>query len=168
MTPPHPIMTGSIRRRCAAALMGLCAIIAMPELAAAQDTSAGSITITQPWARATPPGAKIGGGYFTLINNGDQADRLVSLSTGISDRAEVHEMSMKDGIMSMRELTNGLAVPAHGSVELKPGSFHVMFVGLKQPLKQGEHFSTTLTFEKAGPVTVEFAIESIGAAKPNP
>ncbi|WP_020174720.1 copper chaperone PCu(A)C [Methyloferula stellata] len=159
MTLPH---------RLAAALLGLCAILALPAPADAQATSAGSITIAQPWARATPPGAKIGGGYFTLINNGDQTDRLVSLSTGISDRAEVHEMSMKDGIMSMRELADGLAVPAHGSVELKPGSFHVMFVGLKQPLKQGEHFPATLTFEKAGPVTVEFAIKSIGAMKPDP
>jgi copper(I)-binding protein len=166
--PPHPVLKRQIPLRFGAALMGVCAILAVPELAAAQETSAGAITIAQPWARATPPGAKIGGGYFTLINNGDQADRLVSLSTGISDRAEVHEMSMRDGIMSMRELTDGLAVPAHGSVELKPGSFHVMFVGLIQPLKQGEHFSTTLTFEKAGPVTVEFAVESIGAMKPNP
>lgn len=140
-----------------------------PRPAGAQAASAGfHHTIAEPWARATPPGAKTGGGYFTLINNGDQADRLVSLSTGISDRAEVHEMSMKDGIMSMRELTDGLAVPAHGSVELKSGSFHVMFVRLKQPLKQGGHFSATLTFEKAGPVTVDFAIKSISPIKPDP
>jgi periplasmic copper chaperone A len=148
--------------------MGLGAILMMADFAAAQDTSIGSIAIAHPWARATPPGAKVGGGYFNLTNTGDQPDRLMSLTAGISDHAEVHEMSMKDGIMSMRELPAGLAVPAHGTVELKPGSFHVMFVGLKQPLKQGDHFSGTLTFEKAGSVTVDFVVESIGAMKPGP
>ncbi len=134
----------------------------------AQETSAGPITIIHPWARATPPGARVGGGYLIVTNKGDQPDRLVSLTSEVSERAEVHEMSMKDGVMSMRELEGGLPIPAHGSVELKPGSFHVMFFGLKQPLRQGSHFSTTLSFEKAGPVTVDFDIEPIGATKPSP
>jgi periplasmic copper chaperone A len=164
----HYFATASAQLRFAGILVCISSMLAMPYLAAAQETSAGAITIAHPWARATPPGAKVGGGYFTVTNNSDQPDRLVSLSATIADHGEVHEMSVTNGIMSMRELANGLTIPAHSSVELAPGSFHVMFIGLNQPLKQGEHFSSTLTFEKAGPVNIEFTVESIGAMKPSP
>ncbi|MBN9022005.1 MAG: copper chaperone PCu(A)C, partial [Rhizobiales bacterium] len=74
-----------------------------------------------------------------------------------------HEMAVVDGVMTMRELPDGLPIPAGGSVELKPGSYHIMFVGLKAPLKEGESFKGTLTFEKAGTVQVEYAVQALGS-----
>jgi copper(I)-binding protein len=75
-------------------------------------------------------------------------------------------MAVKDGVMTMRQLPDGLPIPAKGAVALKPGSYHLMFLDLKHPLKKGEPFSGTLTFEKAGTVAVTFAVEDIGATDP--
>ena len=91
------------------------------------------------------------------------ADRLVAATAEIAGRAEIHEMAVKDGVMTMRPVTGGVPVPAGGKVALKPGSYHLMFLDLKRPLKPGEQFAGTLTFEKAGPVAVTFAVQPIGA-----
>jgi len=72
-------------------------------------------------------------------------------------------MSMKDGVMTMRPLPDGLMLPAGGEVALEPGGYHLMFIGLKKMLKQGDSFAGTLTFEKAGTVEVSFTVEAIGA-----
>ena len=72
-------------------------------------------------------------------------------------------MAVKDGVMTMRPLEQGVAIAPGRTVEFKPGGFHLMFMDLKQPLKQGEGVKGTLTFEKAGPVEVEFKVETIGA-----
>jgi periplasmic copper chaperone A len=69
-------------------------------------------------------------------------------------------------MMQMRELTEGLAIPAQGSVTFEPASYHLMFEGLKRPLKEGETFSGTLTFEKAGTVSVTFDVKGLGASSP--
>ena len=122
-----------------------------------------TIKVDKPWARATPAGASVGGGYVTLRNTGAAADRLVGASSPVSARTEMHEMTFVDNIMKMREV-KGIEVPAKGSVELKPGSYHLMFVELKAPLKQGEKVPVTLKFEKAGEVKVELAVEAMGAA----
>jgi hypothetical protein len=71
-------------------------------------------------------------------------------------------MGVKDGVMTMRPVSGGLEIPAGGKIALKPGGYHLMFIGLKRQPKQGEKFPATLTFEKAGSVTVEFAVESMG------
>lgn len=131
--------------------------------ALAHDYKAGALKIGHPWSRATPAGAKVGGGYLSIENTGTVADRLVSVSASFSGRVEVHEMAVANGIMTMRPLDAGLVIPAGGKVELKPGGFHIMFMDLKQPLKQDERLKGVLTFEKAGPVEVEFKVESIGA-----
>jgi hypothetical protein len=131
--------------------------------ALAHDYKAGSLKIGHPWSRATPAGAKVGGGYLSIENTGAEADRLVSVSASFSGRVEVHEMAVANGIMTMRPLDAGLVIPAGGKIELKPGGFHIMFMDLKQPLKQDERLKGVLTFEKAGPVEVEFKVESIGA-----
>lgn len=122
----------------------------------------GDLEIEHPWSRATPAGAKVAGGYFTIINNGSTPDRLLSISSDVSDKAELHEMSVKDGVMTMRPVTDSLEIPAGGKVALAPGGYHLMFIGLKRQPKQGEKFSATLTFEKAGTVTVDFAVEGMG------
>ena len=127
---------------------------------------AGSLQITGVWARATPKGAPVGGGYFKITNNGNAPDRLVSGSSPVSRKFELHEMSMSGGVAKMRELTNGLEIKPGETIELKPGGSHVMFVGLKQPLERGKPFAATLQFEKAGKVEVEFKVEPIGAPGP--
>ena len=119
----------------------------------------------KPWARATPKGAEVGGGYLTIHNNGATPDRLTG---GTADFAtvEVHQMKSKNGVMEMREVEGGLAIPAHGSVALTPGGYHLMFKHLTHPLVKGESVKATLKFEHAGPVEVEFNVMGIGAAGP--
>jgi hypothetical protein len=134
----------------------------------AHEFKAGSITIENPWSRATPSGAKVGAGYLTIHNEGDTPDRLVSATADIAGRTQIHQMSMVDGVMKMRELTDGLSVPGKDSVTLDPDAYHLMFLDLKRPLREGERFSGTLTLEKAGSVDVTFEVEGIGAKAPEP
>ena len=141
------------------------ALAAAPALA--QEIKAGDLAIEKPWARATPKGADVGAGYHEIRNAGAAPDRLTGGSADFA-AIEIHEMSMQGGVMKMRELNDGLAIPAHGSVKLAPGGYHIMFAGLKRPLVKGEVAKTTLTFERAGSVEVDFAVEGVGAAAPAP
>ncbi len=134
--------------------------------AQAQDDKAGNITIDQPWSRATPGGAAVGAGYLVVKNTGEGADRLIGGTSPIAESVEVHSMTMEGDMMKMRKL-EALEIPAGGSVALKPGGNHIMFLGLKQPIEQGKPFTATLSFEKAGDVEVEFAVEPIGAKAPS-
>ena len=130
--------------------------------AAADDAKLGDLMLDSPWARATPGAAKNGAAFMVIHNQGTTADRLVSAASDVSARVELHTHINNDGVMQMREV-DGIDVPAGGRAELKPGSFHVMMMGLKAPLKEGESFPLTLTFENAGSTTVEVKIESVGA-----
>ena len=131
--------------------------------ALAEGIKAGDLTIEKPWARATPKGAEVGAAYLEIRNGGGEADRLTG---GTADFAnvEIHEMSMQGNVMQMREVKGGLAIPAHGDVKLTPGGYHLMLTGLKHPLVKGETAKVTLTFERAGAVTVEFPVVGIGAS----
>ena len=131
--------------------------------AVAHDYTVGSLKVDHPWARATPKGAGVGGGYMKITNTGTESDRLVGGASGISDRFEVHEMSMADGVMKMRHLAGGLEIKPGQTVEFKPGGYHAMFMGLKQQLVQGQRFKVTLQFERAGKIDIDFVIEGIGA-----
>jgi copper(I)-binding protein len=139
----------------------LAALAVLPAQAA--DVTVGSLKISAPWARATPKGASVGGGYMTITNTGTEPDRLVGGSTDIAKSFQVHEMKMDGGVMKMRELAGGLEIKPGQTVTLDPSGYHVMFVGLKDQLKQGGHFKATLQFAKAGKVDVDFAVEGIGA-----
>lgn len=145
-----------------------CFIVVALALAApaafAHDFKAGAIEINHPWARATPRGATVAAGYFKLTNTGPTADRLVGGTSEVAGRVEIHEMTMADGVMRMRPLKDGLELKPGQSVELKSSSFHLMMVGLKQQLQQGQRLKGTLTFEKAGPVDIEYVVEGIGGA----
>ena len=134
---------------------------AMP--AQAEDVTVGSLKISAPWARATPKGASVGSGDMKITNTGTAPDRLVGGSTDVSRRFEVHEMKMDGGVMKMRPVANGIEIKPGQAVELNPGGYHVMFVGLKKQLTQGDHFKATLEFAKAGKVDVDFAVAGIGA-----
>lgn len=138
----------------------LAAWAAMP--AQAEDVTVGGLKISAPWARATPKGASVGGGYMKITNTGTAPDRLVGGSTDISRSFEVHEMMMEGGVMKMRPVADGLEIKPGQTVTLEPSSYHVMFVGLKHQLKQGGHFKATLQFAMAGKVDVDFTVEGIG------
>ena len=122
----------------------------------ARDVKLGAIAIGHPYARATVAGQPTGGGYLTLENKGGE-DRLLSASAGVSGAVELHSMSMDGDVMRMRQV-DAIALPAGQTVELKPGGLHIMFVGLKAPLKAGDRFPMKLKFEKAGEVTVEVTV----------
>lgn len=123
----------------------------------------GDLLVASPWSRATPGGAKIGGGYLKITNNGTAVDRLTGATAGFADHVEIHEMSMTNGVMKMRPLDNGLEIKPGATVELKPGGFHMMFMDLKQQLKQGDTLKVTLKFEKAGALDVNFIVNALGA-----
>src|ERR1041385_7512404 len=132
--------------------------------AQAHDYQIGPIAIDHPWTRATPKNAPVAGGYLKITNTGATPDRLVGGATEVAKRFELHEMKMDDGVMKMRELKDGLEIPAGTTVELKPGSYHIMMMSLSRPLTRGDKVKGSLTFEKAGKVDVEFAVEGIGGS----
>lgn len=138
-------------------LLALTLFLYGPAAALAHEFKVGQIEIDHPYARAMLPGAKVGGGYLSITNAGTD-DRLVAVATARAASAQLHEMKMDGGIMVMRELKDGVAVPAGATVELKPGGYHVMFMNVAEPFKEGETIEATLTFEKAGTVEVEFAV----------
>ena len=142
----------------AAAVLGL---LVLPGQAA--EVTVSQLKISAPWARATPKGASVGGGYMTITNIGSAPDRLLGGASGVAEEVQLHEMSMDKGVMKMRPLAGGLEIKPGESVTLKPGGYHIMFVRLNQQLKQGEHFKVTLEFAKAGKVDVDFTTEGIGA-----
>ena len=119
------------------------------------------VQIERPWTRATAPGAKVAGGYMLIRNSGAAADRLVSASSPGAGKVELHVHINDNGVMKMREVP-GYDVPAKGSFELKPGGAHLMFLDIKQPLKEGEKLPVTLKFEKAGEVRAEFHVGRLG------
>jgi len=102
---------------------------------------------------------------MTLDNKSGTADRLTGASSDVADKLQIHEMKVENGVMKMREVAGGLPIPASGSVVLKPGSYHVMLIGLKKPLTVGEKFPLTLTFEKAGNISVTVPVQAMGATE---
>ena len=146
-------------------LATLVALALPPSLASAHDVTAGTLIVRHPWARATPGGAQVGGGYMTVENKGHEADRLMGGSFAASSAFELHSMSTDGGVMRMRP-AGPLAIPAGKSLTLDPAGLHIMFTGLKRGLKKGETIPGTLVFEHAGTVPVEFEVEGIGAKGP--
>lgn len=141
-------------------------------------TTAPQIAVSEPWVRAAMTTGMAGGesagamatpqhgaamepmggtsaAYMTLVNRGGTADRLLAASSDIAAAVELHESKLVDGVMQMAPVAGGIEVPANGQAELKPGGLHVMFIGLKRDLQAGETVQLTLTFERAGAVTVD-------------
>jgi hypothetical protein len=132
----------------------------------AENVKAGDLVITQAWTRATPGGAKTGGGFLTIENKGSAPDKLISASADVAGKVELHEMAVNDGVMKMRPVEGGLTIDPGKTVKLAPGGLHLMIMDLKNPLKQGEKLPVTLQFEKAGKVTVTLDVEGVGAKGP--
>jgi copper(I)-binding protein len=155
-----------MRRMMTLAIAALIACVAAAS-ARAQDVKAGDLVITQAWTRATPGGAKTGGGFLTIENKGSAPDRLVGVSADAAGKVEVHEMAMDGGVMKMRPVEGGLPIDPGKTVKLAPGGLHLMMMDLKSPLKQGEKLPVTLQFEKAGKVAVTLDVQGVGAPGPS-
>lgn len=124
----------------------------------------GELEIGHPWTRATAPTAPAGGGFLKITNTGTTPDRLIAARSPASQQVQIHEMKMDGNIMRMRELAQGLEIPAGATVMLAPGGFHLMLMGLTAPLEKGKKVMLTLVFERAGSIDVELVVEAMGAA----
>jgi copper(I)-binding protein len=131
----------------------------------AADTTVGPLRISQPWARATPKGASVGGAYMTVTNTGTTPDHL-TCATQVAAKCQMHAMEMDKGVMKMRELPDGLEVKPGQTVKLSPEGFHMMLVGLTQPLETGKTIAITLKDPSGGSADVTFAVAGIGAMGP--
>lgn len=130
--------------------------------AIAHDFKVGDLVIDHPYASTTPAGATVGGGYIkSITNNGSTPDQLVSARSPIAQSVEIHQMTMQGDVMRMKEVPF-IEIPAKGKVELKRGgaaTYHLMLMGLKAPLKEGDRFPVTLVFKKAGEKEVSFTVQ---------
>jgi periplasmic copper chaperone A len=136
-------------------------LLLMAALAAAPAWA--QVTVENAWMRATPPGAKIAAGYLTIRNAG-AADRLLGVSSPVAERVETHVTVREGDILRMREV-KGYDVPASGTLELKPGGAHLMFVSIKAPMKEGTSVPATLKFQRAGEIKVEFQVRPLAGGE---
>ena len=148
------------------AALAAAILVASPAFAHNGIIHHGDLNISLPFTRATLPNAPVGGGFLTIENTGTEADRLVSVTSTVAGATQIHEMAMQGDVMKMRELTDGLEIPAGETVVLAPGGFHIMFMGLKQAFVEGETVAVTLTFEKAGAVEVRLPVQAPAADAP--
>ena len=125
----------------------------------------GALDIGHPWSRPAAQGGN-GAGFLSLTSKSKAADRLVSASSPVAGRVEIHESMIMDGKAMMHPRPGGMPVPAGGKAEMKPGGWHLMFMGLKRPLAVGDRFPATLTFQKAGKVQVEFVVQAGAGGAP--
>jgi copper(I)-binding protein len=142
--------------------IALCAALVA---GAAWAQKKGDMEIDAPWTRATPPGASVAGGYAAIRNRGAAPDKLVAASSPAADHVELHTMAMQGNVMRMQQV-KAFDVPAQGELALKPGGNHLMFIGLKEPFKEGAKVPVRLRFEKAGEVDIELSVGAMGASAP--
>lgn len=130
-------------------------------LALATAAFAGeTIEISDAYARASSPNAKSGAAFMVLTNHAAAEDRLIGAESPAAARVELHtHIQTGDGVMQMREDEDGFEIPAGGSHMLMRGGDHVMFMGLTRPFEQGAMIPVTLTFEKAGAISVEIPVD---------
>jgi periplasmic copper chaperone A len=140
-------------------LAGLMLGLALGGGAARADNG---IRIDGAWARATPAAARTGAIYLTITNTGGAPDTIESASTPVADKAELHEMTMEKGVMEMRPVPS-LTIAPGKSLVLKPGGYHLMLIGLKAPLKEGQTLPVTVVFAHAGAQQVTVSVAKIGA-----
>jgi copper(I)-binding protein len=149
-------------RRVLLRVLSVASLAILPAFAGAEEYEFGPLRVDHPFARATPPGAKTGAVYFIVDNAGKQTDRLVHASTPIASAVVLHQMAVEDGMMKMRAIPS-VEIRPGARVELRPDSYHLMLMDLKQPLKVGEKFPVMLSFERIGTVRVVVSVEEMGA-----
>ncbi|MBW4935852.1 copper chaperone PCu(A)C [Marinobacter sp. F4206] len=133
----------------------------MPVLASAHDYTKGNLNIDHPWSRPTPPGTPMGVGYLAITNTSDVDLTLTDAKTPRAGHVSIHESSMRDGVMSMKPMKQGLTIPAGETVELKPHGYHLMLEKLPEPLVEGERIPLTLKFDSGETVQVELSVEPL-------
>ena len=138
--------------------LALLSVFVLATAASAHEYKIGDLEIVHPVARATPPNAPVSGGYMVIRNTGTEPDFLIGGASDFAGKIEIHEMAMDGDVMKMRQLPDGLEIPAGGEVTLKPGGYHVMFMQLKDQLQPDAKKKVTLRFEKAGEIEVEFLV----------
>ncbi len=147
------------------ALATVAVAFAFIAAAEAHEYKQAGILIVHPYSRVSA--GKTGAAYLSIENQGREADRLTGVASPAAEAAEIHEMKMDGAIMRMRQLP-GIDLPAGGKTALEPGGNHIMLIGLKAPLKEGDKFPLTLTFAKAGKVEVEVIVQKLGAPAGHP
>jgi copper(I)-binding protein len=128
-------------------LSSLAVLLAFAALGGCSKAPVPLVQVSGAWCRAAPAGAAAGGCYLTLTASAD--DRLVAIETPAADHGEIHTMDMTDGVMRMRQLKDGIVLPAGEAVALKPGARHLMIIGPKETLAVGGVVPMTLKFSKA-------------------
>lgn len=153
-------------------VLGVVVLLTLGLLASCGSPSGPSIEAEDVWSRPAMSMGEMGSGegseggmaqgmqgtgavFMLLVNKGDGADRLMGGETDVAEVVEIHETVISGEVMKMQMLADGLEVPAKGEVLLKPGSYHVMLIGMKQSLKVGDTFTLDLEFEKSGTLTVD-------------
>jgi hypothetical protein len=143
----------------------LFALLMLPSLAWCHVHEKGDLQVRHPWSRATPPGAKVGVGYMEIRNRGSQPDRLLSVTTTVAKRVEMHVTQREGEVMKMRQVQS-FEIPARERFALRPGGAHFMLVDLARPLEKGERFTMTLRFERAGELEIELEVQERGSRHP--
>lgn len=123
------------------------------------ETKVGNITVDAPWARQSPMASNVSAGFVTITNNGTEDDTLIKATAEISTNVQLHNMKMEGDIMKMYEMEGGIVIPAGQTVELKPRSLHIMFMGVTAQPKEGDMIKGTLVFEKAGTAEIEYQVK---------
>jgi copper(I)-binding protein len=154
----------AFRRLARAAFLASLAVLPLAASAGADEYKVGDVTIDRPWTRATT--VQTGAAYMTVRIAGQAPDKLVKVTSIDAERVEIHSMSMEGGVARMREVP-GIDIRPGAATQLKPGGFHLMLVGLRRPLREGESIRLALTFEKAGTVEVDATVEKAGAPGPS-
>lgn len=144
---------------CSFLALSACEQSAQTQTTETAAVEAANVTLTDPWAAVSAGGASVAGGYVTLRNEGDQADRLLSASSPRAARVETHEMIADGAVMRMRPVA-GIEIPAHGEVVLAPGGLHLMFFDINAPFAEDETVPVTLQFENQGEVEENFVVRS--------
>jgi periplasmic copper chaperone A len=145
--------------------IALASAICFAVISSVYAQSSSPIEINHAWAHATASSAANGAVYLTITNRGTADDRLTGASTAVASKAELHVTLNENGVMKMRPLAD-VPVKAGGSAQFKPDGMHIMLLGLKHPLKAGDSFPLTLTFDKAGAVETMVKVTKAGAAAP--
>jgi periplasmic copper chaperone A len=148
-------------------LSAIVALMAAFFVAAASPAAEAPIAVSGAWAKPTLKGTTTGAAYLMLTNRGSASDRLIALSTPVAERAELHQDVVKNGVMSMQPVPSLTLAPG-ATAAIAPGKYHVMLIGVKQPLKSGDSFPLTLTFEQAGAVQVMVAVRAAAPTAPMP
>lgn len=136
-------------------LASLMLFVSMLSGSYAADVTVQALTLSDAWVRSSVPGQVNGAGYVKIQNKGSSSDRLLSATSTAAATVELHTVLTENGVAKMREI-NGLDIPAGKTISMAPGGYHVMFLQIKEPFKEGNVIPVTLKFEKAGEVKVDF------------